>query len=133
MDKFVTKTKITKTPKNPYTKNAKYRALQFPGDFHEDSGHLFCSTCFEFNMYVNVIAPEFVQNSTDVCDLNLFWLANKERLPVMSEIALIMSMLLADAERANSMYNCILTDQRRSMAEKTIKRNVFLKYNLNLI
>ena len=87
-------------------------------------------------MYVNVIAPEFAQNSTDVRDLNLFWLANKERLPVMSQIALTYINAVttsADGERANSMYNFILTDQRRSMTEKTIKRNVFLKYNLNLI
>ena len=65
-----------------------------------------------------------------------FWLANEEVLPTLSALVLCYGFLFstsADVERTFSKYNSLLADDRKSLSDESLKKILFLFYNLNWI
>lgn len=92
----------------------------------------------EFAKYINVIGPEAVQNSSDINPLDVltFWKSVGDRLPglqILAKMYLFSVTTSADAERSFSKYNQILSPQRLSLSEETIRMLEFLYWNLNVL
>jgi len=92
----------------------------------------------EFAKYINVIGSQAVQNSTDINPLDVltFWKSVCDRLPSLHTLAkMYLSSVTtrADAESSFSKYNQILSPQRLSLSEDTIRMLEFLYWNLNVV
>lgn len=91
----------------------------------------------EFLKYVNVLSVEAVRNSSDVKPLDIlnFWKSIGDRAPQLAKLAqmyLFSVTTSADAERSFSKYNQLLTPQRTSLSESTLRMLEFLYWNLNV-
>ncbi|XP_060777572.1 uncharacterized protein LOC132886657 isoform X2 [Neoarius graeffei] len=87
----------------------------------------------ELSNYLNKFGPEALQVAdSGTVDLDVFWLGLRERLPSMSQLALMYMNAVsnsADAERSNSIYKLVLSNRRRSTSCSNLKALVFLYYN----
>ena len=105
--------------------------VQFP-DLHK-----FPTMNLLFAKYINVIGPQAVQNSTiNPLDVLTFWKSVGDRLPGLQTLAkmyLFSVTTSADAERSFSNYNQILSRQRLSLSEDTIRMLEFLYWNHNVV
>ena len=105
--------------------------MQFP-DLHK-----FPTMNLLFAKYINVIGPQAVQNSTiNPLDVLTFWKSVGDRLPGLQTLAkmyLFSVTTSADAERSFSNYNQILSRQRLSLSEDTIRMLEFLYWNHNVV
>lgn len=91
----------------------------------------------EFAKYTNVIGPEAIQNSSNANPLDVltFWKSVADRLPGLSILAKMYLFSVAtssDAERSFSKYNQILSPQRLSLSEESLRMLEFLYWNLNI-
>jgi hypothetical protein len=101
----------------------------------------FCETVppDEFHKYISKYAPEAVADAGGIwsdTNVDYFWNSMNEKLPNICSAAKTDKDAVcnsADAERSNSLYNLILSERRRSLAEKSIKALLFLYYNKGLM
>jgi len=89
----------------------------------------------EFLKYVNKLSVEAVRNAFDVksSDILNFWKSIVDRVPQLAKLAqtyLFSVTTSADAERSFSKYNQLLTPQRISLSELTLRMLEFLYWNL---
>lgn len=87
----------------------------------------------ELDAYFRRLGPAAVHAaSCGVVDIDLFWDEVRERLPILSGLAIRYKCVIvnsADAERSNSIYKLVLSNRRRSVANNNLKALVFLYHN----
>ncbi|KAK3746671.1 hypothetical protein QZH41_007951 [Actinostola sp. cb2023] len=90
----------------------------------------------EWELYVNILGPSAVKNSTDgKVDLKLFWKSKASNLPELYNLASCYCTTTIgsyDVERSFSAYKEILGEKRRSLDESSIKAFHFLNWNLRV-
>ena len=83
---------------------------------------------------INDSSTKVKQLEEKIMCLRDFWLANEEVLPTLSALVLCYGFLFstsADVERTFSKYNSLLADDRKSLSDESLKKILFLFYNLN--
>lgn len=84
----------------------------------------------ELDAYFTRLGPAAVHAAAcGVVDLDIFWDGLKERLPILSGLAMRYKSVIvnsADAERSNSIYKLVLSSRRRSVTNDNLKALVFL-------
>ncbi|XP_067245545.1 uncharacterized protein [Chanodichthys erythropterus] len=90
----------------------------------------------ELDAYFTRLGPAAVHAAAcGVVDLDIFWDGLKERLPILSGLAIRYKSVIvnsADAERSNSIYKLVLSSRRRSVTNDNLKALVFLYHNQRL-